>query len=137
MLIELIAASVIAAAISANKAKEKTKAKLRSEHDANNFYGKSIAAIQTRSQQLKEISGDLIRPLSSKEQNIEIHLVVATATLGIAGFGALLHSPIILLGLPGILFSGKSYFTDAYETIVTEKTSAALHSTACSWPVVW
>ena len=130
MLIELIAASVIAAAISANKAKEKTKAKLRSEHDANNFYGKSIAAIQTRSQQLKEISGDLIRPLSSKEQNIEIHLVVATATLGIAGFGALLHSPIILLGLPGILFSGKSYFTDAYETIVTEKKvgSAALDS---------
>jgi hypothetical protein len=121
MLIELIAAGAIGWAVAATKAKEKRREKLRSRNLSREFYDRSIVAIRTRSRQLKEISGNAVRKVSPKEQNIEVNLAIATATLGITGIGAALHSPIVLLGLPCILYNSKPYFKDAYKTLFTER----------------
>jgi Cu2+-exporting ATPase len=118
---KLIDASIIGWAHSANKVKKRTRVELRSKPLSNETCDDVIVVEQTRTRQLKEISGIATPSVSPKERNINLNLAIATATLGVTGIGVLLHSPIILLGLPGIAYNSLPYFRDAYRTIVKEK----------------
>jgi Cu2+-exporting ATPase len=117
MLLELGAAGLIGWAISSRRAKHR-QGKAAEPAQAG---VKPAALIRTRTQQLKELAGQARTRISARQRNNNLNLAVATATLAITGVGALLSSPMVLLGLPGVFYNSTPHFKDAYKILLKER----------------
>lgn len=104
------------------KRQKKAKAKTKSSFAEERGVLPTVFSPGMRRRQFREISSvEDEDHLSDAEKEINHYLAISLSSLGFTMAGALIYSPLSLLGLPGLLYVYIPWVEDAYQSLVKER----------------